>query len=104
MLTLERADFLGKCYVYSKFKEVSELSDELSELDKQITRVQLVGLPGWVAIGLGLYGFLSEGDAFISPLNNDSFCIAIVLIGAYIAIWEFRKILPLFKQRKKLDR
>lgn len=89
--------------MHSEFAEINELSDELSELDKQITRVQLTGLHGWVSIGLGLYGFFNEGDAFISVLNNDAFCIALVVIGAYIAIWELRKTLPLFKKRKKLD-
>jgi len=80
------------------------LSDELSELDRKIRRVELIALPGWTSIALGLYGlFFSEGDAFISLLNNDSISISLVLFGTYLAIWEARKIFPLYAQRRKLD-
>jgi len=89
--------------VHSNIEEANQLSEELSKLDREITKVQLIALPGWAAIGLGTYGFFSEGNAFISILNNESFSIGLVLFGAYLAIWETRKILPLFKQRKKLD-
>lgn len=89
--------------MHSDIEETNELSDELSKLDREITRVQVIALPGWAAIGLGIYGFFSEGNAFISLLNNESFSIGLILFGAYLAVWEARKIFPLYKQRKELD-
>lgn len=79
------------------------MSDELSEIDKQLSRIQITALPGWAFIGIGFFGYFSNQNLYILPLSNDSVCLTMVLIGAYIAIWEFRKVLPLYKRRKQLD-
>jgi len=79
------------------------MSENISEIDKRLVKIQLMGLPGWILIGLGIFGYYYEGDGPAAFLNNESVYITMVLIGTYMAIWEVRKVLPLFKKRKQLE-
>ena len=77
--------------------------EELVGIKKKIIKTQLIGTPGAILIGLGLYGmFGANGDAFHPLLNNEVFVQRILIIGAVIEIWQFYVLMPLFKRQSKL--
>jgi hypothetical protein len=77
--------------------------DELKSIKKKIVKTQLIGTPGALLLGFGLYGmFGANGDAFHPLLNDESFVINILVVGAAIEIWQLYILIPLFKRQAKL--
>lgn len=77
--------------------------DELEIIKKKIIKTQMIGAPGAILLGVGLYGmFGANGDAFHPLLNDDIFVKNILVIGAVIEIWQFYVLIPLFKKKSKI--
>lgn len=77
-------------------------SNELKNIDKQLLKYYLLGIPGVVFLSLGGYGLISSGDAFLSILNYENVCIGFILAGACIAGWEGAAAYPLLKKKAQL--
>jgi hypothetical protein len=76
---------------------------ELKNIKKKIIKTQLVGAPGALLLGLGLYGmFGANGDAFHPLLNDAVFVKNILYIGAAIEIWQLYVLIPLFKKQSRI--
>lgn len=76
---------------------------ELKQTEKEILKLNIVGMPGAIFIGLSLYAiFEANGNAFHPALNNQTFVYSLLAAGIIIEIWQLTKLLPLFKKRAKL--
>lgn len=77
--------------------------DKIKEIDKKITKVSVIEMPGSIMIGLGLYSkFSANGDAFHPLLNNESVVNIMIAIGVVIMIWGGYNIYTLSKEKMKL--
>ena len=78
-------------------------NEKLIEINKKIVLTQVIGTPGAILLGLGIYGmFGANGDAFHPLLNDEIFVKNILIIGAAIEIWQFYVLIPLFKKRSEI--
>ena len=83
----------------------SNNKDELKNIKKKIAMTQLVGAPGAIFLGLGLYGmFGTNGDAFHPLLNDKNIVNALLISGVAIEIWQLYVLFPLLKKQAKLRR
>jgi len=79
--------------------------EDLSKVKKEIMKINLIGAPGAIFLGLGLYAlFEADGNAFHPLLNNAKFVLFLLVAGAAIEIWQFTKLLPLFKKQTALTK
>ena len=77
--------------------------EELQHLHKKIVMFNILGTPGAILFGLGLYGlFGAKGNAFIPILNNLEIVYGCIAIGVIIMIWEFIAIFPLLRRRSEI--
>ena len=77
---------------------------ELKEINKKIFIANLLGYPGWIMLGIGLYSIYgTNGDAFHPALNNPTVGYSLIVIGAIIGAIEMFKLIPLWKKRKILN-
>lgn len=73
-----------------------------SEFQKQLIKTQLIGAPGAMMLGLGLYGiFAARGEAFIDILNNRDVCMTLVVFGGALLVWETTAIVKLVTRRRR---
>jgi len=80
-----------------------DTTEELQHLQKKVLIFNILGAPGAILFGLGLYGlFGANGDAFIPILNNINVVYGFLAVGAIIMIWEFVVIIPLLKRRSEI--
>ena len=90
------------CYL-NKENHMESSKEELVAIKKKIVKTQLIGAPGAILIGIGLYGmFGANGDAFHPLLNDEVFVQRIIIIGAAIEMWQFYVLIPLLKRQSKL--
>lgn len=76
----------------------------LNKISKDISRVKIIGLAGPVLVGLAIYGIWGAGGNALHPLLNDTdITFSMLVIGIAVIIWEFVKLIPLFKQRARLS-
>ena len=81
------------------------LNEKLVQINKKVVITQLIGTPGAILLGLGIYGmFGANGDAFHPLLNDEIFVKNILIIGAAIEIWQLYVLIPLFKKRSEIIR
>ena len=81
----------------------SDIEGELKQVKKRIIMLQLVGAPGAILLGLGLYGmFGANGNAFHPLLNNKNVVAGLVILGIAIEIWQFVVLIPLVKKQIRL--
>lgn len=79
--------------------------DEVKKLDKRISRIRMLGTPGAVFIGLGLYGvFGASGDAFHPYLNNQAVVNGLLIAGFAIEVWSVSRLIPMWRKRRELTR
>ena len=79
--------------------------EELQHLQKKIIMFNILGAPGAILFGLGLYGlFGAKGDAFIPILNNLNVVYSFIAVGAITMIWEFAVTIPLLKRKSEIAR
>lgn len=75
----------------------------MAELKKKIIMMQIVGVPITLCMGLGLYGvFGADGDAFLPLLNDQSFSIGLIVIGAVLELWQLSVIIPALRDYARL--
>ncbi len=81
------------------------MEDELNSIRKELIKTQIIGAPGMILVGLGLYGaFGAKGNAFHPFLNDLNNCYAIFAVGGAIAVWEGIKVAQLTKRQSKLNK
>jgi hypothetical protein len=81
------------------------MEDELKSIKKELIKTQIIGAPGMILVGLGLYGvFGAEGKAFHPFLNDLNNCYAMLAVGGAIALWEGIKVAQLTKRQSKLNK
>lgn len=73
--------------------------DELKDLNRKLIKYQLLGFPGYVAIGLGLFGLFGDGGELIPVLGNRNFSAFLITAGTCLGVLEFTRIYPLLKQK-----
>lgn len=80
-----------------------DIDQKLRELDKEITKVHIMEMPGTIICGLGLYAkFAADGDAFHPLLNNSIVVDSMLGIGISVMIWGGYKVFTLSKAKAKL--
>ena len=76
---------------------------ELKQLKKRIILLQIIGAPGAILLGLGLYGvFGANGNAFHPLLNDKNVVAGLVVAGVAIEVWQLVVLIPLFRKQIKL--
>lgn len=79
----------------------SNNEEELKNIKKQIIKTQIIGAPGAILLGLGLYGmFGANGDAFHPSLNDKNIVNSLLFVGVAIEIWQLYVLMPLLKKTK----
>ena len=79
--------------------------EEIKIVRMKTIKIQLLGVPGALLIGLALYAiFAANGDAFISALNNMTVVYTMLAIGIVIEVWQFVLLVPLWKRLVQLQR
>lgn len=82
-----------------------EMEDEISKIKKELIKTQIIGAPGMVLVGLGLYGvFVAKGNGFHPFFNNIDNCYAMIAVGGVIAAWETIKVTKLIKRQSELSK
>jgi hypothetical protein len=84
---------------------ISNNEAELNNIKKKIVKTQIIGAPGAILLGLGLYGmFGANGNAFHPLLNDKSIVNSLLIVGVAIELWQLYVLIPLFKKQSKLSR
>lgn len=79
--------------------------EELKQIDKEIRKINIIGFPGAILLGLGIYGLIEENPASLHSLfGYQKFVYLLLISGALIEIWQFSKLLPLFKKRGQISK
>jgi len=82
-----------------------EKQQQLKTISKKIIKVQILGAPGTILLGLALYAiFGAEGDAFHPLLNNMDVVYSMLIIGIVIMVWEFVTFISLVRKRAELTK
>lgn len=80
------------------------MEDKLESINKDLIKTKIIGAPGMIMVGLGMYGmFGAKGHAFHPLLNNTDFSYTLLIVGGVIAIWEAIKVISLSKEKAKLE-
>lgn len=81
----------------------NNVEEELKKLKKEFIKYQILGFPGTIFLGLGLYGvFGAKGNAFHPFLNDINNCYVLLGLGGVISIWELFHILRITRKQSKL--
>lgn len=84
---------------------MSDYQEERNKLKKEYTQTQIIGAPGMILIGLGLYGvFGAKGNAFHPILNDLNTCYAMLAVGGVIAAWEAVTVFKISRKQAALDK
>lgn len=79
--------------------------DELNSIKRKIIKASIIGSPGAILLGLGLYGmFGANGNAFHPLLNDNNIVNGLLFFGVAIELWQFYVLIPLYKRQAKLVR
>ena len=78
--------------------------EELSQIKSKIIKINIIGYPGLILLGLGLYGlFGAKGDAFHPMLNDMKVVFGFIAYGIASVIWEFSQLIPLYRKKEKIN-
>ena len=73
--------------------------EQLKNVKLQIVKINILGVPGAILLGLGLYGmFAANGNAFHPLLNDMNVVYGCLAVGGAIEVWQFIMVLPLLKK------
>lgn len=76
--------------------------DGRQELIRRLVVVQAVGMIGWVALGLGLFGLSVEAPGSLHPLlESRGVNLALVGGGLIVGMIELRVLLPTLRALKR---
>ncbi|MDH5786497.1 MAG: hypothetical protein OEZ16_12940 [Chromatiales bacterium] len=83
----------------------NKIDAELKAVKKQIIKYQLMGAPGALFLGIGLYGlFIPDSGEVFSFLKDRVVVYTIFTSGVVIELWQLYVLFPLFKKQVKLTR
>ena len=78
-------------------------NEELKKINKEIIKLNIIGFPGAVFLGFGLFGLFEKNAANLHSLfGHQKFVYLLLIAGTLIEVWQFIKILPLLKKRISL--
>jgi len=78
--------------------------EELSQIKSKIIKINIIGYPGLILLGLGFYGlFGAKGDAFHPMLNDMKVVYGFIAYGIASVIWEFTQLIPLYRKKEKIN-
>jgi len=78
--------------------------EELDYVTKKIVKIQILGAPGAILVGLAFYAiFGAQGDAFHPLLNNMDVVYSMLVVGGLIMVWEFMSFWKLIGRKKRLQ-
>jgi len=79
-------------------------SEAIKTLKRDLIKTQLIEFPGFVLVGLGLYGkFGAKGNAFLPILNDQSVVNIMLAIGAVTMVWGAYKTMKISSKINKLS-
>lgn len=79
--------------------------EQLRTVKLQIVKTQMLGAPGMIMLGFGLYGmFGANGNAFHPLLNDVNIVYGLLAVGAAIQIWQFFKVIPLIIKQSQIQK
>lgn len=81
----------------------TQLEAELAGVKKSMLITQLIGLPGAVMLGLGIYGLFIEGDKFLPFLDDSINCYGLLAVGALISMWEAMRVMQLSRRQSRIQ-
>ena len=82
-----------------------EKQQQIKDITRKIVKVQILGAPGTILLGLALYAiFGANGDAFHPLLNDMDVVYSILIIGIVIMAWEFMTFISLIRKRAELTK
>lgn len=77
--------------------------EETKAIRTKTIKIQLLGIPGAIFIGLALYAiFAAKGNAFHPALNNMNIVYTILVVGIVIELVQFVMLIPLWKRLAQL--
>lgn len=80
-------------------------NEELKRTRKQINKIQIMGVPGAILIGLGLFGiFEASTNGPLSILSNKKVTYGILAVGIASEVWLSFVVIPLLKKHARLLR
>ncbi len=78
-------------------------TSELKRIKKKMLVTQIIGSPGLIFLGIGLYGMFGvDGNAFHPLLENKNFIYGLLAAGVIIEVWQLFVLIPLFIKHSKL--
>lgn len=79
--------------------------EQLQNTKLKIVKIQMLGAPGLILLGFGLYGmFGAQGNAFHPLLNDQSVVYGMLAVGAVIQIWQYINVIPLLKKQSQIQK
>ncbi|MCL2915918.1 hypothetical protein L2725_19430 [Shewanella corallii] len=81
----------------------TQLEAELAAVKKSMLMTQLIGLPGAIMLGLGVYGIFVEGEKFLPFLDDPVNCYGLLAVGALISMWEAMRVLQLNRRQQDIQ-
>lgn len=83
----------------------SNKEEQLKNIKLKIVKTQMLGAPGLILLGFGLYGmFGAQGNAFLPLLNDQNVVYGMLGVGAVIQIWQYIKVIPLLKKQSQIQK
>ena len=78
--------------------------EQLPQIKSKIIKINIIGYPGLILLGLGLYGlFVAKGDAFHPILNDIRYVSGFIVYGIASVVWEFTQLIPLYRKKEKIN-
>ncbi len=81
----------------------TQLEAELAAVKKSMLMTQLIGVPGAVMLGLGIYGTFVDGEKFHPFLDNQMYCYGLLAAGLLISMWEGLRIITLSRRQQAVQ-
>ena len=81
----------------------TQLEAELVAVKKSLLMTQLIGVPGAIMLGLGIYGSFVEGEKFHPFLDNPTYCYGLLAAGIVISMWEGLRVIKLNRQQQHIQ-
>lgn len=73
-------------------------------MQRELQKLQAMTTPGYMALGLGLYGkFAAHGNAFHPLLNNENVVLVLLGIGVFTVFWGGYRVMKITKAHKQSD-
>jgi len=82
-----------------------EKQQQIKDITRKIVKVQILGAPGTILLGLALYAIYgANGDAFHPLLNDMDVVYSMLILGIVIMAWEFLTFISLIRKKAELTK